>query len=66
MTRESTYHIQLFPYKILRVLKETLSSQDSKKLFRGAEGIRWSLRRNNVMRASAQDMCPAGPGVAHA
>ena len=51
------------PYKISRVLKETLSSQDSRKLFNGAEGIRWSLRRSNVTRMSAQDMCRIVPGA---
>ena len=55
--RGSTYHHQLFPYKISGVLKETLSSQDSKKLFRGAEGILWSLRLNSVTHTSAQGTC---------
>ena len=44
----------------------TLSSQDSRKLFNGAEGIRWSLRRSNVTRMSAQDMFHIGPGAAPA
>ena len=66
MIRESTYHNQLFLYKISRVLKETLSSQDNKKLFNGAEGIRWSLRLNSEMRTSAQGTCHIGPGAAHA
>ena len=64
VTRESMYHNQLFLYKISRVLKETLSSQDNKKLFNGAEGIRWSLRRSNATRMNAQDMCLTGPGAA--
>ena len=58
------YHNQSFLYKISKVLKETLSNQDSKKLFNGAEGIRWSLRRSNVTRMSAQDMCRIDPGAA--
>ena len=62
--RESTYRNQSFLYKISRVLKETWSSQDSRKLFNGAEGIRWSLRRNSVTRMSAQDMCRIDPGAA--
>ena len=51
------YHNQSFLYKISRVLKETLSSQDNKKLFRGAEGILWSLRLNSVTHTSAQGTC---------
>ena len=57
VTRESMYLYQLTHYKMLRVLKETLSCQDSKKLFRGAEGILWSLRLNSVMHTSAQGTC---------
>ena len=64
--RESMYHYQLFLYKISRVLKETLSSQDNKKLFNGAEGIRWSLRLNSERRTNSQDMFHTGPGAAHA
>ena len=63
---ESMYHNQSFLYKISKVLKETLINQDSRKLFNGAEGIRWSLRRSNVMRTSAQDTYPIGPSAAHA
>ena len=63
MIRESTYHNQPFLYKISRVLKETLSSQDNKKLFNGAEGIRWSLRLNSVTHTSAQGMCRTVPGA---
>ena len=65
MTWESMYHNQLFPYKISRVLKATLISQDNRKLFNGAEGIRWSLRRNNVTHTSAQDMYRIDPGAVH-
>ena len=63
MTWESMYHNQSFPYKISRVLKETLISQDNKRLFNGAEGIRWSLRRNNATHMSAQDMYRIDPGA---
>ena len=63
MIWESTYHNQLFLYKISRVLKETLISQDSRKLFNGAEGIRWSLRRSNATHMSAQDMYHIDPGA---
>ena len=66
LIRESTYHNQLFLYKISRVLKETLSSRDKKKLFNGAEGIRWSLRRSSVTHMSAQDMCRIVPGAVRA
>ena len=61
--RESAYHIQSFLYKILRVLMETLSRQDSKKLFKGAEGILWSLRLNSATHTSAQDTCRIVPGA---
>ena len=47
------------------VLKMTLSSQDSRELFKGDGGIRWSLRLNNEMRMNAQDMCRIDPGAAH-
>ena len=63
MTWESTYRNQSFLYKILRVLKETLISQGSRKLFNGAEGIRWSIRRNSATRMSAQDMYRIDPGA---
>ena len=49
---------------MLKTLNMTLSIQGSKKLFNGAEGIRWSLRRSNATRTSAQDMYLTGPGVA--
>ena len=66
MIRESMYHYQSIHYKMLKTLNMTLSSQVSKKLFKGAEGIRWSLRRNSVTRTSAQDTYLIGPGAAHA
>ena len=59
------YLYQSFLYKILKVLTETLSRQDGKKLFRGAEGILWSLRLNSVMHTSAQDTCRIVLGVEH-
>ena len=67
MTRESMYLYQLTHYKMLRTLKVTAQrrSQDSKKLFRGAEGILWSLRPNSVMHTSAQDMCRIVLGAVH-
>ena len=65
MTREPVYHNQHYHDKTLMFLKMTLSSQDSRKLFKGDGGIRWSLRLNNEMRMNAQVMCHIGPGVAH-
>ena len=60
------YPYQCIHYKTWMILNMTLSGQDSKKSFRGAEGIRWSLRQNSEMRTSAQDTYLTGPGVAHA
>ena len=65
MTREPMHFNQYFHYKTWTVLRMTLSSQDSRKLFKGDGGIRSSLHLNSEMRMNAHDMCNIGPGVAH-
>ena len=66
MTREPMYLNQYVHYMTWTVLNMTLSSQDSRRSFRGVGGIRWSLRLNSEMRTSAQGTYHIGPGAAHA